>query len=157
MGQWLLSPLVQVMACRQCQTVTWINADVNYTIKYKLPWKFYKRLNIFVRRNSFENAVCKMVNILSWSQYVTMMDADVDSTWYDNFFLTSDQLIMLPGEHFKNAYELLNPGALKFSPVNRIPIFQCMGKIFSKSTFEIPHKIFYPYIERCYFDKPLQF
>ena len=31
---------------------------------------------------------------------------------------------------FKNTYELLNLRALKFSPVNKIYIFQCMGKIF---------------------------
>ena len=34
------------------------------------------------------------------------------------------------GGHFKNTYELLNLTALKFSPVNKIHIFQCMGKIF---------------------------
>ena len=31
---------------------------------------------------------------------------------------------------FKNTYELLNPRALKFSLVNKIHIFHCMGKIF---------------------------
>ena len=31
---------------------------------------------------------------------------------------------------FKNTYELLNLRALKFSPVNKTRIFQCMGKIF---------------------------
>ena len=35
-----------------------------------------------------------------------------------------------PGGHFKNTYELLNLRALKFSHVNTICIFQCMGKIF---------------------------
>ena len=35
-----------------------------------------------------------------------------------------------PGGHLKNTNELLNLGALKFSPVNKIDIFQCMGKIF---------------------------
>ena len=34
------------------------------------------------------------------------------------------------GGRFKNTYELLNLRALKFSPVNKIFIFQCMGKIF---------------------------
>ena len=34
------------------------------------------------------------------------------------------------GGRFKNTYELLNLRALKFSPVNKIHIFQCMGKIF---------------------------
>ena len=31
---------------------------------------------------------------------------------------------------FKNTYGLFNIKALKFSPVNKIQIFQCMGKIF---------------------------
>ena len=34
------------------------------------------------------------------------------------------------GGRFKNTYELLNLRALKFSYVNKIHIFQCMGKIF---------------------------
>ena len=34
------------------------------------------------------------------------------------------------GGRFKNTYELLNQRALKFSYVNKIHIFQCMGKIF---------------------------
>ena len=58
-------------------------------------------------------------------------------------------------ECFKDAYELLNQRAFKFSPANKMYIFQCMGKIFlcgiSKDTFEIPHKISDPYIERCKF------
>ena len=32
--------------------------------------------------------------------------------------------------HFKNTYELLSLRALKFSLVNKIYIFHCMGKIF---------------------------
>ena len=37
----------------------------------------------------------------------------------------------LPSEgHFKNAYELVNLGALKFSLLNKLHIFQCMGQIF---------------------------
>ena len=34
------------------------------------------------------------------------------------------------GGRFKNTYELLNLRALKFSPMNKIHIFQCMGNIF---------------------------
>ena len=33
----------------------------------------------------------------------------------------------LPGGRFKNTYELLNLRVLKFSYVNKIHIFQCMG------------------------------
>ena len=35
-----------------------------------------------------------------------------------------------PGGRFKKAYKLLNLRALKFSPVNKMHIFQCMDKIF---------------------------
>ena len=35
-----------------------------------------------------------------------------------------------PAGRFKNTYELLNLRALKFSPVNKTHIFQCMSKIF---------------------------
>ena len=38
--------------------------------------------------------------------------------------------LQVPGGRFKNTYELLNLRALKFSPVEKIYIFQCMGKIF---------------------------
>ena len=75
--------------------------------------------------------------------------------------------------HFQN-YSHISQGpnltALKFSPVNKIHIFQCMGKIFcvefqrvrflcgiSKGTFEIPHKISYPYTERYDFYTKLKF
>ena len=56
------------------------------------------------------------------------------------------------GGCFKKAYELLNLRALKFSPMNKIHIFRCMGNSdilcgISKVPFEIPHKISYPYIE----------
>ena len=58
-------------------------------------------------------------------------------------------------------YELINLRALRFSPVNEMHIFQCMGKIFceefQRSPFEIPHKISYPYIERCDFYTTLKF
>ena len=68
----------------------------------------------------------------------------------------------IPGGRFKNTYEPLNLRALKFSPVNKIHIFQCMGKKdilcgISKVTFEIPHKISYPYIERYDFYTTLKF
>ena len=55
----------------------------------------------------------------------------------------------------KNAHELLNLEALKISMLYKKHIFQCMGKDIlcgiSKGTFEIPHRLSYPYIERCGF------
>ena len=67
------------------------------------------------------------------------------------FWLTSFRIASLgPGGRFKNAYELLNLRALKISILYKSHMFQCMGKIFcgiSNGTFEIPHKVSYPYIE----------
>ena len=56
---------------------------------------------------------------------------------YNKQYLTIDHGIPMSGcinslwprGCFKNTYELLNLRALKFSPVNEIHIFQCMGKI----------------------------
>ena len=53
-------------------------------------------------------------------------------------------LYLYTRDRFKNVYELLDIRALKFSTVNEIYIFQCIGKIFCV----IPHKISCPYIER---------
>ena len=53
------------------------------------------------------------------------------------------------GDPFKNAYDLLHLRALKFSHLNKMHIFQCMGEIFCVEVQrEIPHKISHPYIKR---------
>ena len=51
-----------------------------------------------------------------------------------------------PGGHFKNTYELLNLRALKYSPVNKIHIFQCMGKIFCVEFQRYPLKFHTKYL-----------
>ena len=50
------------------------------------------------------------------------------------------------GGRFKNTYELLNLRALKFSPVNKIHIFQCMVKIFSVEFQRYPLKFHTKYL-----------
>ena len=47
---------------------------------------------------------------------------------------------------FKNTYELLNLRALKFSPVNKIRIFQCMGMIFCVEFQRYPLKFHTKYL-----------
>ena len=47
---------------------------------------------------------------------------------------------MLPGERFKNAYELLNLRALKIPMLYKNRIFQCMGKIFCVEFQRVPLK-----------------
>ena len=51
-----------------------------------------------------------------------------------------------PKGRFKNSYELLNLRALKFSPVNKIHIFQCMGKIFCVEFQRYPLKFHTKYL-----------
>ena len=51
-----------------------------------------------------------------------------------------------PGGSFKNTYELLNQRALKFSYVNEIHIFQCMGKIFCVELQRYPLKFHTKYL-----------
>ena len=50
------------------------------------------------------------------------------------------------GGRFKKAYELLNLRALKFSPVNKMHIFQCMGKIFWVEFQRVPLKFHTKYL-----------
>ena len=51
-----------------------------------------------------------------------------------------------PGGRFKKTYELLNLRALKISPVNKIHIFQCMGKIFCVEFQRYPLKFHTKYL-----------
>ena len=51
-----------------------------------------------------------------------------------------------PWGRFKNTYELLNLRALKFSYVNKIHIFQCMGKIFCVEFQRYPLKFHTKYL-----------
>ena len=60
-------------------------------------------------------------------------------------------LVIGPGGHFKNAYELLNVRALKFSMVYKNCIFQWVGKIFWVEFQRCP------YIERCVFYSQVKF
>ena len=50
------------------------------------------------------------------------------------------------GGRFKNTYELLNLSALKFSHVNKIHIFQCMGKIYCVEFQRYPLKFHTKYL-----------
>ena len=55
-------------------------------------------------------------------------------------------VIVVPGGRFKKAYELLNLRALKFSPVNKIHIFQCIDKIFCEEFQREPSKFHTKYL-----------
>ena len=117
---------------------------VNWTFRNKLQWNFSRNSDIFIQEIAFKNVVCKIACILFRPQWVNSVRPSAGA-----------------GGHFKNTYKLLNLRALKFSPVNKIDIFQCMGMIFcvefQRYPFEIPHKICYPYIERYNFYTTLKF
>ena len=51
-----------------------------------------------------------------------------------------------PEGHLKNTYELLNLRALKFSPMNKINHFQCLGKIFCVEFQRYPLKFHTKYL-----------
>ena len=53
---------------------------------------------------------------------------------------------LCPGGRFNNTYELLNLRALKFSPVDKIRIFQCMGMIFCVEFQRYPLKFHTKYL-----------
>ena len=76
-------------------------------------------------------------------QFVTHLFLDWTDDW-SSFFFSYD--INTPGGRFKNTYELLNQRALKFSYVNKIHIFQCMGKIFCVEFQRYPLKFHTKYL-----------
>ena len=55
-------------------------------------------------------------------------------------------VVIASGGRFKNTYELLNLRALKCSPVNKIHIFQCMGKMFCVEFQRYPLKFHTKYL-----------
>ena len=54
--------------------------------------------------------------------------------------------VMCTGGRFKEAYELLNLRALKFSMLYEMYIFQCMGKIFCVEFQRVPLKFHTKYL-----------
>ena len=63
--------------------------------------------------------------------------------WLYHHFLL---IHMWPGNRFKNIYELVNMGVLKFSFVNKLYTFQCIGKIFCVEFERVPLKFYTKYI-----------
>ena len=54
--------------------------------------------------------------------------------------------LFTPGGHFKNAYELLNLGALQISMLYKNYIFQCMGMLFCVEFQRLPLKFHAKYL-----------
>ena len=69
-----------------------------------------------------------------WRHHVMLKKGDgykrsPSLSWCKSEILTRESPWLIRGR-FKKAFELLNLRALKLSPVNKMQIFQCMGKIF---------------------------
>ena len=78
------------------------------------------------------------------SCYLKLVNFPLQSRYLEHFQWNCHQAI--PGGRFKNTYELLNLRALKFSHVNKIHIFQCMGKIFCVEFQRYPLKFHTKYL-----------
>ena len=69
-------------------------------------------------------------DVIMYSHEVWWPFADGNSQNFEWNYKLLHWISLPPGGSFKNAYELLNLRALKFSSVYKIHIFQCMGEIF---------------------------
>ena len=58
-------------------------------------------------------------------------------TYFDTLAAVAGAKLWAVG-HFKKAYELLNLSALKFIPVHKMHILQCMGKVFCVEFQSVP-------------------
>ena len=86
---------------------------------------------------SFGQDMVKVSNIVS----ICMIRKCISFIW------SCDQSIPhMPGGRFKNTYELLNLRALKYSHVNKIHIFQCVGEIFCVEFQRYPLKFHTKYL-----------
>ena len=93
--------------------------------------------------NSLGVRLFKFCKIICWSsEKITIRSGHNFCTWHDSWTVVTCAKSW-PGGRFKNTYELLNLRALKFSPVNKIHIFQCIGKIFCVEFQRYPLK-FHP-------------
>ena len=80
-----------------------------------------------------------------WKSHYLNINIEEDFQNLILFFVTMQGDRIFRG-HFNTAYELLNLRALKFSYVNKICIFQCMGKIFCAKFQRVPLKFHTKYL-----------
>ena len=109
-------------------------ANISVLFRYSTPQLLLKLLShsALVRSDQWKNYLW----IPNWTQASNLNLRQID-------FLV---LHRGSGGRFKNTYELLNLRALKFSYVNKIHIFQCMGKIFCVEFQRYPLKFHTKYL-----------
>ena len=158
MVTWIGSTLTQVMAC--CLMAPSHNLNhywliINGVLCHVRPIS-QEMLKMPIHRISLKNTLVKLLpHPLGANELMYSCDLRSWKTFGNikkiifNFVVT----IVPPGGHFKNNYELLNLRALKFSPVNKIHIFQCMGKIFYEEFQRYPLKFHTKYLTYTLKDK----
>ena len=104
---------------------------VNKTLGNKLQWNFNLNSNVFIQENAFANVVWKMATILSQPQCVNRSSWSSGGDWW---LLSSVADVGDQGGISKT----LNLRALKFSPLNKIHISQCMGNMFCVKFQRVP-------------------
>ena len=114
---------------------TWTNSWAN------------NRLAGDLRRHRDHYDVTVMEWWLAYLSHSPSLSAPLQEQKYPGTFLaTSMPVSPVPGDRFKNTYELLNVRALTFSCQNKIHIFQCMGKIFCAEFQRVPLKFHTKYL-----------
>ena len=97
----------------------------------------------------FHHAWCVISNHsldLLYDTIVTITEYKFITKFHKKCFFSVCHRYVKPGGRFKNTYELLNLRALKYSPVNKIHIFQCMGEIFCVEFQRYPLKFHTKYL-----------
>ena len=110
------------------------------------PWGCFTTFDLTLLKDdfllSYQSACCKMA-----SNHKTLLLSE-NFCWPNKTGESLCWALSAEGHGgFKNVYLLLNLRALKISMLYKNHSFQCMGNIFCEEL--IPHKISYPYIERC--------
>ena len=77
--------------------------------------------------------------------FISIIERDISTILRVNLAVLPS-ILWVPRGRFKNTYELLNQRALKFSYVNKIHIFRCVGKIFCVEFQRYPLKFHTKYL-----------
>ena len=99
----------------------------------------------FNYNGTFTKAMEKQINQARKAMFIVLEKALILNLPFDVICELYEKCV-IPGGRFKNTYELLNQRALKFSYVNKIHIFQCMGKIFCVEFQRYPLKFHTKYL-----------
>ena len=99
-----------------------------------------------------ESYMCHQASVSHWKCNIPLLvrlePVQAADLWIHSLALDciGQRDLHVPGGRFKNTYGLLSLRALKFSPVDKIYIFQCMGKTFCVEFQRYPLKFHTKYL-----------